>query len=529
MWGMGGGGAEAGAPGREPACAFVEFDLAKSSPDWRALAAALRSRLEPQRRFVMGRQVPGAAPFQNVVLKGPEDVNDVRALAAANALARDFAEDGIDFRVISTVAPNAKGRLRAYFGPGVFAPCGDSQVADLQFAFTAAPKAGEIRTPGLDGRRDGVMRQPAGWHAGQGGVCIGFDAAGLGGLAPAPAALDCSGAALDPAVAALLDGAVLFFGRRDAFTPPVVEARWQGPGAQVLTVHPAPDWLERDGEWQPLEIRFHGTGSVHLWLRIAHRNGFARALLPHAARRGVSGPVATVHGLLLPEPSLLGGLFRRSSAARPTSWVVEFDHRLRLRTLEPMDVHCSAVARWGPRLAVYRHREARYQDRRHASDTRLSLELAPNVHAEQSYFPNRHEEGPLKGSRAVKAIYRRNWSMLSLSDLRPFGDLPLPSPAALLGDPVQMAPEDLVAPGPGEDWRFALDWLNRAACVEVAGAAMGLAQYWSRHFKVRLEATPEALRIEVRAVGSGGRRATYEIARGAKGPLGPLYVEYKIL
>jgi hypothetical protein len=487
------------------------------------LLSELRQRADHRRGFRGGRTIRRELPFRDVILKGPFDPDDMHALELREELASEFADTRVDFHTLSIRAPTRDSRLLAFFGNGVFVPDDeDVQVADLELSWHDPFKpdftSNRIVTPVLDPATGGGRNRHAAWYAGQMGVAIGFHSD------MAPAFVDGV-----PAGAELQELAkfFLYIGRLDRFTPPVFEVHCEDHKirGRAICDHPR-DWWLRDGEWQGLQLDIGGQ-SLRLWLRltsrtgdIVFRNGAELGVAPKARRRIV------VRGLLFPELPTMAGFGAWLPGRSPTRWSAEFDGQGRLRSQEILDLAYSVVAQWGTRFGIYQHQEARWVDRRSAITGRQDFALSQGARLLHRNFPGTSLTAQ-QGSDAWKPIYQRSWSLLQFADERPFGYFDVPARAhELTGSPEPGTP--VRADDRAErDWKIGIDWLNRAAHVTISDQDFGLADYWCRHWATQLRATEDGLDVEVTGVGAQGKQ-TYRIAPGARGPVGPLYIEYKL-
>jgi hypothetical protein len=529
--GFGGGGTGAPPRGALPhprLCESIALPIGeRQEVRWRTLLSALRERADQRRGFRYGRTIRRDLPFRDVILKGPFDPDAMHALELREELGSEFADTRLDFHTLSIRAPTRDSKLLAFFGNGVFAPDDDDvQVADLEFSWhdPSGPDfdAGNIVTPVLDPTSGGGRHRPAAWYAGQMGVAIGFHSD------MAPAFVDGSSAPATATPPAMLQ-LFIYIGRLDRFTPPVFEvhcADAQSRGRAICDN--SRDWWLRDGEWQGVQLDIGGP-PLRLWFRltsrtgdIVFRNGAEPGPAPHGKRRVI------VRGVVVPELPTLGGLGKWLLAGSPTRWSVEFDGRGRLRSQEILDLAHSVVAQWGTRFGIYRHQEARWVDRASAITGLQDFHLAQGARVAHRNFPVGSLVGQ-KDSAVWKTVYRRSWSMVQFADERPLGYFDIPPRARELtgapevGTPVRGAGGNR----PEREWKIGLDWLNRAAQVTIADQALGLADYWCRHWTTRCTATEDGLLVEVSAVGTRNVQS-YRIAPGARGPLGPLYIEYKI-
>lgn len=492
----------------------------RDSVRWRPLVRALRERADHRRSFRAGRVVRRDLPFRDVILKGPFDPDSMRALELREYLSAEFADTRVDFHTLSIREATKNAQLIAYFGNGVFAP-GDSdqQVADLELSWNDPTSSGfskaRIVTPILDPSSGGRQR-PAAWYAGQTGVAIGFDSD------LAPAYVDISSAPEAPPTEILK--IFLYIGRLDRFTPPVFEVHCTEAQMAAHAVCENPrDWWLRDGEWQRARIDI-AARTFRFWFRLTSRTG--GIVFRNGGGGGAAGrPQILVRGLLLPELPTVFGLGTWMAAGSPTRWSVDFDGQGRLRSQEILDLSHSVVAQWGSRFGIYRHHEARWADRAAAITGRQDFNLAQGARVVHRNFPSVHKDP------ALNAVYRRSWSMLQFADERPFGFFDVPARAHELvgapevGSPVREHGDEIAG-----DLKVGLDWLNRAAHVTIGDQVTGLADYWCQYWKTRISATRDGLTVELSPI--GGRRPAnnlaYEIAPGGRGPLGPLYIEYKL-
>lgn len=505
-----------------PECEAVDLDAA----DGRArLFARLRAISDVQRAATGRPTLPRSVRIRDVVLTGPRDDEGYLAEGLERDLVREFPEDRLEFRVVSSFEPGEP--LRAFFGLGVFAPSPDGvRVADLQFGWRAAPEPGDIVWP-RRGPYGGQDRRVA-WYAGQRGLAVGFHPKS------APAVLDRSRAPPNSAAIAALEDVVLFFGRRDPHTAPVVRAIVRGSTLRPMDVAVAlehhGDWWLRDGHWQWVRITIVGKGSAVLWFRLIGRTADAQFHTHPTARRHDigkgSGPRMIVRGLILPEPPPLLQSASAFLRGRSLRWVVEFDSENRLRGSELCELQRSVVADWGVRLAVWRHEPpGSWTGRAQSTDGRQSLELKGGERIEVREFPpSVPKETDREKRRSIRSLYRHEWCLLQFEDDGAFGSIAAFPRAILLDDPVDGTPDAGAAPADGE-WRIGLDWLNRAANVSMGDLTTGLAQHWAKSRTTRLEATTQGLLV---TVSSRAAPRSYRIGVGELGPVGPLYIEYRV-
>jgi hypothetical protein len=529
--GFGGGAASTPPRGRIPhprLCESIPLSIGEHQEvRWRTLLSALRERADQRRGFRSGKTIRRDLPFRDVILKGPFDPDAMHALELRDELSSEFADTRLDFHTLSIRASTKDSKLLAFFGNGVFAPDDeDVHVADLELSWHDPLHqdfdANNIIVPVLDPSSGGGLHRPAAWYAGQMGVAIGFH----GDMAPA--FLDGPSAPAEAIPTAARDF-FIYIGRLDRFTPPVIEMH----SAEARTIARATcdnhhDWWLRDGEWQGIRADIGGQ-SLRLWFRLTSRTGdivFRNGAEFDAAPRGKARIV--VRGILVPELPTLGGLGKWLLAGSPTRWSVDFDGQGRLRSQEILDLAHSVVAQWGTRFGIYRHREARWVDRGSAITGLQDFSLSHGARVAHRNFPTSSAAGHKDGS-GWKAIYRRLWSLVQFADERPLGYFDLPPRAReLIGAPQVGTPVIGARGHPADlEWKIGLDWLNRAAQVTIADQTLGLAEYWCKHWTTRCTATEDGLMVEVSAVGTRIVQK-YQIAPGARGPLGPLYIEYKI-
>jgi len=328
----------------------------------------------------------------------------------------------------------------------------------------------------------------------------------------------------------------IYIGRLDRFTPPVFEVHCEDRQVRGRAVCDNPlDWWLRDGEWQGLQLSV-GDQLLPLWFRltsrtgdIVFRNGAELGAAPRGRRRIV------VRGILFPELPTLGwfgnwspgrSAIRWSPGRSPTRWSAEFDGQGRLRSQEILDLAHSVVAQWGTRFGIYQHQEARWVDSGTAITGRQDFALSQGARLVHRNFPGKSLAAQ-KVSDGWKPIYQRSWSLLQFADERPFGYFDVPARAHELSG----APE-VGTPVRGDDraerdWKIGIDWLNRAAHVTVSDQVFGLADYWCRYWATQIRASEDGLDVEVTGVGAQDAQS-YRIAPGGRGPIGPLYIEYKL-
>jgi hypothetical protein len=335
-----------------------------------------------------------------------------------------------------------------------------------------------------------------------------------------PAVLD--GATADVNFTEASEQSYLYFGRRDRLTSPVVEAYCAGMHASVVCR--TREWWLEDGLWQRADISI-GPTSFPLWFRITSRTGDTTFHTGIQNQPDDDKARIVVRGLLLPElPSLLG-LQRWLLSGEVSNWAVEFDSQGRLRASELSELAHSVVARWGTRFGVFQHRTSQWLPRRRAFGAQQNFDLSHGAQITRRYFPGRSVDA---ASRAWRNIYGRKWSLLQFVDQRPFGYFDVhPRATELVGAPVSgTAVRNLPSESEAE-WLVGLDWLNCAAHVNVADQTIGLADYWCRLWRTQIDITPEHLEVWTSSLEQPAQSIRYRIAAGERGPLGPLYIEYK--
>jgi hypothetical protein len=499
------------ARGLSQPCESVELDITPGNAvRWHRLLAALRVRADERRAVHTRSRQERELPFRDVILKGPHDTELLRARDLETLLLGEFADIGSEFHTLSVYTDNRQDKMRAYFGIGVFAPQDDDRrVADLQFSWSEPHDEANVVTPMLDSGR------PAAWYASQMGVAIGFNPV------IAPAILDRASATVK--FPREIENTYLFIGRRDRLTPPVFEIYNSDRTTHAHAVCNNADWWLQDGRWQHAIISL-ASAEFTLWFRLTSRTGDTAFRTAGAQRAAAKSSRVVVRGLLLPELPTLAR-FRHLLSGGATRWSVEFDSHGRLRANEIAELAHSVVAQWGSRFGVYRHRTARWLPRGQAFHALQSFGLSEGSEITHRYFPGRIEDLPEE--EAWRALYGRQWSLLQFADERPFGYFDVKPRASL----IVSAPEDgtpvrsLDEPDNAE-WHVGLDWLNRAANVQVGDEAIGLADYWCRRWLTEIDVGTDYIDVQVTPLDDPAAKVRYQIAQGRRGPLGPLYIEY---
>jgi hypothetical protein len=498
-------------------CEGVSVEIAEgSAARWHPLLEALRRRADQRRALRSARSAERELPFRDVILKGPFDAELLRARDLRTLLRAEFADVDADFHTLSVYANN-ENEIKAFFGTGVFAPDDeDRQVADLEFCWSKPGQGNSTYVvPMLDQQR------PAAWYAGQMGVAVGL----FPNSAVAPAYLD--GASAEQQLPDERREAYLFIGRRDRLSTPVIEVHCADVTQRAAVAGINVEWWLRDGYWQPVDILL-GQARFKLWFRLTSRNGDATFLAGSGNPVGRQHRRILVRGVLLPELPTLAGL-SRLWFGEATRWAVEFDSRGRLRSNEISELAHSVVARWGKRFGIYQHRTARWLPRGRAFDAVQTFELSGGSEITHRYFPGRFAGG--NSDQAWREIYGRKWSLLQFADEKAFGYLDfLPRATEIIGSTEPGTPVRTIDDREGAKWYIGLDWLNRAAHVQIADQALGLGDYWGRLWRTEIDAEDaEWLDVHVTSASNPAESVEYRIARGEKGPLGPLYIEYNPL
>lgn len=505
--------------------------VAVSMPfDWKSARPSAKLFDEMQRREDVrpelrdGELALRTMPFRHVILRGDIDHFGAAAHMLKRDVSRNFSSYLRDFYVDSFEDASIRD-LRAYFGFGVFLPGpNDRQVADLEFSWFEPKPGAPVLAPGLAGQATGAGPKPAAWFEGQIGLALSFNPE----LTPAVISRDGAPHAL-AAFAKELDSTVLFFGRRFDAAPPDIEAfsitldaRRRStvnlPSPQID--REAPEWWLHDG-WQTLSL----FRQIPLWFRIVNRTGDA-PFVPRSRMAEFTGRRLIVRGILLPRPEALpfGGLSR---------WWVDFTHSGELRTRETMDRFRAATAQWGRRYAVYDHKEFRYSGREDAVDDRQVLAVATGrLVTRFNYDPEPDLKVIDQPPDLLRRLYRRDRVDLLAPEPHgkaAFGVVPLQAKTGryeVSGG--QEVPSDPADPARrGDPAIIGLDWLNRAAGIEVAGRTRGLAEAWMSRMRSLSFDVAANDRLSVRAAMADGPIIEYEIPADRLMPLGPLYVEYK--
>jgi len=509
--GLRAGAAQLPARGSSQPCESVELEIAPGNAvRWHRLLAALRNRADERRAIRTGRRHERELPFRDVILTGPHDTELLRARDLETLLSGEFADIGAEFHALSIHTDNQQDTMRAYFGIGVFAPQDeDRRVADLQFSWSEPHDNSTAVTPMLD------SRWPAAWYAGQIGVAIGFTPT------VAPAFLDRASA--DVKLPREIENTYLYIGRRDRLTTPVFEVYCPDAATNAYAVCSNAEWWRQDGRWQRVNIHI-GSEEFPLWFRLTSRTGDTVFRTGGADRLDANSARIVVRGLLLPELPTLGGLQHLLSGG-VARWSAEFDGRGRLRANEISELAYSVVAQWGTRFGVYRHRTARWLPRKWAFHALQSLDLSEGSEITHRYFPERIDD--LAGEEGWRGLYGRRWSLLQFADERPFGYFDVqPRASQIVSLPETSTLLRSVANPNTAAWHVGLDWLNRAANVQVGNQAVGLGDYWCRLWLTEIDADCNDLDVRVSSHGDPAVQVRYQIARGERAPLGPLYIEY---
>ena len=493
-------------------CESVELEIAPGNVvRWHRLLTVLRNRADERRAIFTGSRHERELPFRDVILKGPHDTELLRARDLEILLSGEFADIGADFHTLSVHTGNQQDKMRAYFGIGVFAPQDeDRRVADLQFSWSEPHDNTSAVTPMLD------SRWPAAWYAGQMGVAIGFTPT------ISPAFLDRSSAKAD--LPRELENTYLYIGRRDRLTPPVFELYCPDAAMNAHAVCSNVEWWRQDGRWQRANI-YIASEEFPLWFRITSRTGDTVFRATAADSLGANSARVVVRGLLLPELPTLGAL-QHLLWGGPARWSVEFDGRGRLRANEISELAYSVVAQWGTRFGVYRHRAARWLPRKWAFHALQSLDLSEGSEITHRYFPERSDD--FASEEDWRRLYGRQWSLLQFADERPFGYFDVqPRASQIVSLPETNTLVRNVTNPNTAAWHVGLDWLNRAANVQVGDQAIGLGDYWCRLWLTEIDAAGDELDVQVSSHSDPAAvQFRYQIARGGRAPLGPLYIEY---
>lgn len=498
----------------------LPFDLKARHPS-HLLFEAMRHCHDVRPELRDGEIALRSMPFRHVVLKGDIDHQGVMARTLERDIARDFSSYLRDFQVASFHDPDIQ-HMRAFFGFGVFLPVPDDHhVADIEFSWFDPKDSPQILVPGPAGHAiSGDARRPAAWYEGQTGLALSFNP----NLTPAIISRD-GGPSTLAACSDELDSTVLFFGRRFGSARPAIEAfsidldrqqersRVKLPAPQID--RDVPDWWLHDGVWQVLRL----FRKIPLWFRITNRTGDV-PFVPRARLASISGPRLVVRGILLPRPDAL-------PFNGPNRWWLDFSANGELRSQEVMERYFTATAQWGGRYAIYDHERFRYIGRESVIDNEQVLSIGTDLRVARFDFDSAKALAKTDQPRTLlRHLYPRHGvDLLAFESRRreAFGVLPLTATRYVVSaDRAPRTPKSR----PRDPAVLGLDWLNRAAGVEMARATRGLADDWmSRLQSLEFEVFDETL--VVRAT-TAGRLVEYKIPTNALMPLGPLYVEYKV-